>query len=370
MKVKLVGTILTVGAASTMIAACSGGSGGGASSGDGFGSTITAQFIDAPVKGLPFKNSTGTSSLTGAAGKFSCKRGEMIKFNFNDLDLGFAPCDSKIFIQDLISGTDNKSLAWDQAAAVIQSFALTNSGELDLSSVDLTKIDTTSLTNSSDFSNNTALSGILGSSTGAYPEGTTLPTAKTIAEATSHANNSLTEYNKLDRDFEEALTSMANEDFLLKGTLTSGDRKFCYNHLAAQAYVDDKGDGYSFNIVSAAGSSHSELFVVQKDKDIACLSHDDTKLCAPIPSHRLPRPKIITGLKTEMMFHNTTDIMVENQTLDVLETNNLSLTAAVKAGVVTAKGSFIINQVVLSEGDYKGHTNKCVYQMESAAITN
>lgn len=115
-----------------VMVACSKSSGGGSGSGAGGsvtpGSSISSQFIDAPVKGLKYSAASGTGE-TGAQGAFNCKSGEEVTFNVKGKTIGKANCGEKIYIYDL-DGTDDQK---DAAAMLIQSLAQASNGILDLS---------------------------------------------------------------------------------------------------------------------------------------------------------------------------------------------------------------------------------------------
>lgn len=121
--------ITTVIAASILLASCSKSPSGGAGSNNSVGSMIEAQFIDEPVKGLSIEAKSG-NGVTKAQGKFNCRVGETVSFKIAGLGLGEAVCGEKIFVDDLISPESGHSA--EKVAAIIQSFAVSSSGELDL----------------------------------------------------------------------------------------------------------------------------------------------------------------------------------------------------------------------------------------------
>jgi len=72
------------------------GCGGGDSSSQTSTSTITGQFIDAPVAGLEYKCSSGTEGVTDLQGYFTCKQGDSVAFSINGLFIGSASAQSLI----------------------------------------------------------------------------------------------------------------------------------------------------------------------------------------------------------------------------------------------------------------------------------
>ena len=87
------------------LVACSGSKSGssGSTLPGGFGNSIEAQFIDAPVKGLEVVSTSNPAGKTRAQGKFNCKKGEEVEFKLKGLALGKASCGDQIFVQDLFS---------------------------------------------------------------------------------------------------------------------------------------------------------------------------------------------------------------------------------------------------------------------------
>ena len=116
-------------AASILLASCSKAPSGAAGSNNSVGSMIEAQFIDEPVKGLTVEATSG-NGVTKAQGKFDCRVGETVSFKIAGLALGEAVCGEKIFVDDLVSSQSGHSA--EKVAAIIQSFAVSSSGELDL----------------------------------------------------------------------------------------------------------------------------------------------------------------------------------------------------------------------------------------------
>ena len=94
--------------AALLLTACGGGGGGGSNSGGGGGTAGSSQvgtFIDAPVAGLQFDTSSGTS-VTDGNGNFSYSTGETVTFHIGNLYLGSAvPSNNKITPLNLTGGT-------------------------------------------------------------------------------------------------------------------------------------------------------------------------------------------------------------------------------------------------------------------------
>ena len=127
-------TSLAVLALAFVGASCSG---GGSSSGGGGGvngsfSTISAQFIDAPVKGLDVEKDSG-NTVTGDEGTFTCIEGETLTFKLRNLTLGIGACGEKIFLDDVVTNTVQAS----KVAAVLLSLSSVDPslGLIDLSLV-------------------------------------------------------------------------------------------------------------------------------------------------------------------------------------------------------------------------------------------
>ena len=74
---------------SLLLSACSGG-GGDSSSGTPTASTVTGQFIDAPVQGLGYSCSSGKSGVTNSNGEFTCNSGDDVTFRINGVVIGTA----------------------------------------------------------------------------------------------------------------------------------------------------------------------------------------------------------------------------------------------------------------------------------------
>lgn len=91
-----------------------------------FGSKISSQFVDAPVKGMNVEGSISKKMVTGDNGKFSCVNGEELIFRLANVEIGRTNCNSWIHLFDL-----EPTVAHDAAASMIQSLA-TGTSVLDL----------------------------------------------------------------------------------------------------------------------------------------------------------------------------------------------------------------------------------------------
>lgn len=96
-----VGLLLALG---ILVTSC-GGSGGGesssSSSGGGSSESYKAQFIDSPVEGIAFVNSSSQTLYTDSDGYFKCTKGETVTAKLGNLELGKATCGDKIFPHNL-----------------------------------------------------------------------------------------------------------------------------------------------------------------------------------------------------------------------------------------------------------------------------
>lgn len=109
-----------------LLSSCGGSSSGGAA-GAGTStntvlSSVTGQFIDAPVEGLNY-SSTSYSGVTGTNGSFNCALGEEVTFKLGtDLTIGKAGCGKKIFLDSLDTKANKAAIG-----AVLQSLGLSGS---------------------------------------------------------------------------------------------------------------------------------------------------------------------------------------------------------------------------------------------------
>jgi len=346
--------------------ACSGGKGyaglsGFSESSTAFGETMTVQFIDAPVKGLKFKTASGVEFQTGDEGKFSCKRGELVSFSLGGLDLGYAACGEKIFVQDLLSKTANYT--WDQAAAVIQTFSVNKTGYLDLSSVDQTQINLSGVSyhatpTSLDLS--AALTSALAST--AYDNvSANKPSAPiSVAAATTAANNYIAANVSLPTELASVVGqlnaggvwSINLEGELISETLIPGVDDTCWKNIKAKSEVTLLNGVYSFKINSAV--SYDDVDDLEDDQ--TC-SDSSGFLCDT--ASRLPQPKIITSENIDMIY----SIDYIEQNMDVTEQNVLSLKSSMANNKVSFSGIYENKVTVKSEGALKGKSLICKYRI-------
>lgn len=82
-------------------------------------SSISGQFIDAPVVGLNYSSSS-FSGVTGANGSFNCALGEEVVFKLGtNIEIGKASCGKKVFLDSLDSRANRNKIG-----AVLQSFGI------------------------------------------------------------------------------------------------------------------------------------------------------------------------------------------------------------------------------------------------------
>lgn len=176
---------LTILAMTTMLVSCSKGAGSGSGGLGSDGSTtpggnISAQFIDAPVKGLNYEDSDGNTDVTGDNGSFSCKLGEEVTFRIKDLEIGVSPCSEKMYIDD-VAGANA-----DAAGAILQTFAEETGGVLDLTTFNTNAADVDFTGVNLGTINDGDIAALI---PGAGPLSTL--TAVTKAEARTHINDNL-----------------------------------------------------------------------------------------------------------------------------------------------------------------------------------
>lgn len=206
--------------------------GGGSSSGGGGGvngsfSTISAQFIDAPVKGLNVEKNSG-NTVTGDNGVFSCLEGESITFKLRNLTIGIGACGEKIFLDDVVTNT----VQANKVAAVLLSLSSVDPslGLIDLSlvptnedvdaEIDLSLAEGALLTDINDLK--TAIGG-----------GGFQATVASLAAARAHVNQQL-EDNAPTGDLATALEDLSNGAGIdLRATLTSGSVENCWRYIDA-----------------------------------------------------------------------------------------------------------------------------------------
>lgn len=280
---------------SALLIGC-GGSSGGSGTGGGGVSSIEAQFIDAPVKGLSFSSSS-SKGQTGNLGKFKCLRGEVVEFKMGNLVLGRASCGDQIFVQELIS----EDFSWDQAAAIIQSFAVPGSDQLDLSSVkipnEIAAIDP------ADFDNtlataHTAAAAIVG-------QVANLPAAPVdVTTASNAADSSLAQYADNDSLSNElkALYSAFGTNRKLYGKLSSNSSTACWYGFTVDASIDQATVGgktvNQFKVNSAIAFDDSS----DVPNNICSPSNETEDNCENISSSLFPASKTLTSGAISVIF--------------------------------------------------------------------
>lgn len=342
-----------------VLVGCGGNGSGSGSSGGEFSSTIESQFIDAPVKGLKFSKEDGSEGLTGAAGKFSCSRGEKISFSVGGMNLGYAACGDMIFIHDLNSSAPNYS--WKQAAAVIQSFATTSGGILDLTAANAANINLSSLAYQAvdtDFETD------LGTAhTSANVSGTSVVN---VTAAETAADSSLTSSIDLPSQLEFVLEQLVSnsEVIKLKGKLVKQvmieDEKWCWENVEATASITEAGGIYKFNVTKAMSWDNDSVLATE---GICASGEESAEECENHTGSELPKPKIITGANVDMVYsHEETDPDFGS----VRNYNTISLKTSVGSGNVTVSGVFESKTVALS-GEFEGQELKCQYEVSDAS---
>ena len=231
-----------------VLASCSGG--GGSSSGLSAsgsqipGSSISAQFIDAPVKGLGFQTASGVSGRTGNNGMFSCKAGELVTFKIHELVIGQSSCGSKIYIDEINTQTEV-----NKAAAILQSLTQESGGVLDLTPV-LDSGDLAELTGN--ISAVTDTDGAIAAIVSAVDPSLT---PKTRAQAREHVNQNLPDFSDDDDFFNVSL--LGEQGITL--SKTSGHDE-CYDKVTANVEVREVmvGDKATYRLEVSRYVAHDE----------------------------------------------------------------------------------------------------------------
>ncbi len=228
--------------ATLMLVACSKSPVGGSGSA---GTVIDSQFIDDPVKGLEVVADSALSSKTGTLGKFKCKKGEKVKFKLKGLELGEAVCGDKIFVDDLSS--DEPSHSPEKVAAIIQSFAVPGSDELDLEAIEVPDLSAITFNTVNEAAlqtlQDTVDYGTLTKPTVLDPADTTA--IRALLDTAIAAYSSLTEAMKLALDDASVLPSVSYADretqeklIKITGKLTSRDpNDYCYDFMQGRVSV-------------------------------------------------------------------------------------------------------------------------------------
>ncbi len=343
---------------------CSGGGGGGGSATGDFGSTVSAQFIDAPVKGLSFSTSSSTSGTTAAQGKFSCKRGDIVNFSLKGLKLGQAACGEKVFVHDLYAPAGVTGHTWGKAAAAIQSFA-TGTSELDLSAAQSSSLDLSSVTFAAGF--DTAIQNKV--------SGSGLGTSHvTTSNAETAANNSLADHAALSDTFAAGLDELIATNqgkFLVKATLTKGTK------VGGEEWCDTKVD--ALFTVSSETISAKKIYKLTPTKAISYLETSDADAgaecksgavsCYALTGELLPKAKVLAGTKFDVAtsasvtdYRNLTGLDIELNTI-------VAMSATVTGDDVKVGGTFYSEMTVLNTSDsnydsYKGQKIACTFKID------
>lgn len=210
-------------------------------------------------------------------------------------DLGQAACGETIFIHDLFAPEGISNYKWEQAAAVIQSFA-TGSTELDLSAVNSSSTDLSSLTyNSDDAAFDAAV--LTKANEAAIPE----TTHKTTNAAKTAADESLADLISISDELKSDLDNLIqneNAQFILKAELTSGTTfqgvEQCANYVDALMEVEKSNvnskDIYTLKPLKAI------IYIQSADAnaDVTCVEKPDST-CLAANNDLLPKKKTITG---------------------------------------------------------------------------
>ena len=338
-------SLMVIAGAGAMVACSGGGSGSSSSPGGGYGSAVSAQFIDAPVKGLAFSSPSNANGITGDQGKFSCKLGEVVNFSLKGFKLGQAACGETIFVHDLFAPVGVSNHKWEQAAAVIQSFA-TGSTVLDLSAVNATGTDLSSLNYNAN--NATFDTAVQTQVTTAAIAGTT---HLTTANAQTAANQSLSDLTSISDDLKSDLDNLIQHEsgeFILKAELSSGTtdqgQELCDKYLDALMKVEkstvNTKDIYTLKPLRAI----SYLALSEANADVTCVNQPNN--CFSVSGAMLPNKKIITGSNFAVAaaadvdnYRGITDLNVNSNTILSMVTTG--------AGVNLKVGGTIYNELTV-----------------------
>lgn len=242
-------------------AACGGGSGGGSSS---VPSLISAQFIDAPVKGLNIAKASG-NAVSGDRGIFTCEPGEQLTFSLRNLQIGVGPCGSKIFLDDVVS-----SRTADAVATVLQSLSVTNpaDGLIDLTAIPANKDLSTIDLSAGETAVTSAISAIR-----TELSGVAFAPLVTYTEARNHVNAQLAQ--NIPADLASDLAEIAGSGIRLRATKTSGPIDDCWQYTDATMSVVSTGVSGVYRaefdpetIISYDDPSHSSCSMEQQGQGL------------------------------------------------------------------------------------------------------
>lgn len=347
----------------TVLVSCSGSKNSSSGPGNpGVGDPMTAQFIDAPVKGLKFKTESGVDSSTGDAGKFTCKRGELVTFSLGGLNLGHAACGDQIFVQDLASNSAGYS--WSQAASALQTFAIDKTEILDLSVVDQSKIDLSAITYTNfDGPIASAHTAALGVAYDGVDSSDTLPSVVIPAAAAAAANTYLANSIVLP-DLLNTVLFRFNGAIKLKGTLAKGTlspvggEELCWNKLDVNAsVVTANGGAYQFAVQKALGyTQDSDL-----TSDGSSCAITDKDECDVIQQSYIPKPKMITNNQIDMIYSGS----VTEQGYQADAINLLSLNIGIGTNIVQIAGDYQ-SKATFTTGPFVGKSVVCHYKISGS----
>lgn len=358
------------------LVACSGGNSGGSSSSGttSYGQSMTAQFIDAPVKGLKFSTENGVNSATGDLGKFSCNRGEKISFSLGGLDLGYAACGDKIFIQDLVSSATNYN--WQQAAAVLQTFSINKGTYLDLSLIDQDEIDLSGLAYEAVPANldlSSHLTTALGSAAYAnIPTGEKPSSAISASDAEVAANASLASHISLSSQLDSVLSQLVSAGtsaIELNGVLTSGTivngEEYCWAKIKAKSSIVSSNGYYSFKVESAV--SYDEDGVLNQDGTCISQQEQDGE-CETSLTSELPSPKIITSERTDLI---SSGLILNDPEFggDIQSRSALSLNTGIGVNKVEYTG-VLAGKMTAVSGPFTGESISCQYSVSGSDVVS
>lgn len=212
------------------------GSGSESTSSTGSSSSIQAQFIDSPVKGLNVVRTLSGAGVTGLQGRFDCESGEEVTFSLRNLVMGSAKCGEKIYLDDIAAGERR-----DNIAAVLQNLSTTaaNSGLIDLSHVPAAQNLNIDLTIADDSAITAAITNLR--TEVAAASGASLTPAVDVATAASHANSNLPSPDEVMKAIYEEYK--ANPPRVLFTDDGSTDEA-CWKYYTAEVEVQKVGSGY------------------------------------------------------------------------------------------------------------------------------
>ncbi len=221
------------------------GNGGDSGSSGTDSPTISAQFIDSPVKGLNIEKASG-NTVTGVEGNFTCVLGEAVRFKIRDFMVGNGPCGNKVFLDDVAP------VNADRIAAVIQSLSKPDAatGIIDLSNIPenytgLASIDVTSDSN---------LATSLGSVKTTLGASNYVPTVTPVA-ARAHLNAQLAA-NAPTGNLADDLGAMAavTEGVAILATRTAGDADYCSEKVAARLEIKNTNNYFTASLRQVVAS--------------------------------------------------------------------------------------------------------------------